>query len=301
MLDSWDNNCYYFNEISDPRVLEACAKMTKYNKDNPLFDTATCGPFQAQFWQAMRTKLNTLTQEFDCWEYVPNPGKDVLPSAWAFKIKRYPDGRIKKFKGRFCARGDKQQEGIDYFETWAPVVQWLTVGVVMSLAPNSNLISVQCDITAAFIHARVSVTETIHVHQPRGFHHGNGDEVLCLKRTLYGLKQSPRYFFAYITERLIKQGLTASKYHPCLFMNQSIIIIVYVIDILIYGRSEAEIDKLIERLKNDNIALHKEGTAEGYLGVDIQRDGDNISLKQEGSTKRIIQALGLDEKIINPH
>jgi hypothetical protein len=98
MLDSWDNDDYYFNEISNPRVLEARANTSKYNEDNPSFDTATRGPFQAQFWQAMRTKFNTLTQDFDCWEYVPNPGKDVLPSTWAFKIKRYPDGLIKKFK-----------------------------------------------------------------------------------------------------------------------------------------------------------------------------------------------------------
>jgi hypothetical protein len=54
----------------------------------------------------MRIELNTLINEFDCWEYVPNPGKNVLPSTWAFKIKRYPDGRVKKFKARFCARGD---------------------------------------------------------------------------------------------------------------------------------------------------------------------------------------------------
>jgi hypothetical protein len=83
-------------------------------------------------------------------------------------------------------------------------------------------------------------------------------------------------------------------------MNKSIIVIVYVDNILIYGRSEAEIDKLIECLKNDNIALHKEGTAEGYLGVDIQREGVNKSLKQEGLTKRIIQALGLDTKCSTP-
>ena len=109
-----------------------------------------------------------------------------------------------------------------------------------------NLISVQCDITAAFIHRRVSITETIYVHQPQGFHQGNGNEVLRLKRTLYGLKQSPRYFFEYITERLIKQGLSVSKFDPCLFMNNSLIVIIYVDDILIYGRSEAEIDNLIK-------------------------------------------------------
>ncbi len=159
MLDSWDNDSYYFNEISNPPVLEALAKTSKYNEDNPFFDTATRGPFQAQFWQAMRTEFNTLTQDFDCWEYVSNPGKDILPSTWAFKIKHYPDGRVKKFKARFCARGDKQQEGINYFETWAPVVQWSMVQIVMTLALKLNLISVQWDITAAFIHARVPVRD----------------------------------------------------------------------------------------------------------------------------------------------
>jgi hypothetical protein len=191
VLDSWNTDEYYFNEVSDPCVLEARTTKSKYNKDNPSFDTATRGPFQAQFWQAMRIEFKTLTEEFDCWEYVPNPGTHVLPSTWAFKIKRYPDGRVKKFKARFCARGDRQQEGIDYFETWAPVVQWSTVRIVMTLAVKLNLISVQCDITAAFIHGCVPPTETIYVHQPRGFHRGNGDEVLRLKRTLYGLKQSP--------------------------------------------------------------------------------------------------------------
>ena len=142
ILDSWNTDEYYFNDVPGPRVLEARIKKSKYNKDNPSFDTATRGPFQAQFWQAMRIKFKTFTKEFECWEYVPNPGKNFLPSTWAFKIKRYPDGRVKKFKARFCARGDRQQEGIDYFETWAPVVQWLTVRIVMTLAVKLNLISV---------------------------------------------------------------------------------------------------------------------------------------------------------------
>jgi hypothetical protein len=131
------------------------------------------------------------TQGIYCWEYVPNPGQNVLPSTWAFKIKCYPDGWVKKFKAKFCAGGDKQQDGIDYFETWAPVVQWSTVGFVMTLAVTLDLISVQCNITATFIHARVPVTKTIYIHQPRGFNCRNGDEVLWLKRTLYRLKQSP--------------------------------------------------------------------------------------------------------------
>ena len=65
-LDSWDTDKYFFNDISDPRMLEACTKTTKYNKDNPSYDTTTGGPFQAQFWQAIITEFNTLTKDFDC-------------------------------------------------------------------------------------------------------------------------------------------------------------------------------------------------------------------------------------------
>jgi hypothetical protein len=166
------------------------------------------------------------------------------------------------------------------------------VQIVMILAIKLNLISIQCDITAAFIHGCVPPTETIYVHQPRGFNRGNGDEVLRLKQTLYGLKQSPRYFFHYLTKRLVKQGLIASNLDPCLFMSKTLIVMIYIDDVLIYGRSTDEIDNLIKRLRKDDIALNKEDTAEGYLGVDIQQDGDKISLLQEGLTKRIITALG---------
>jgi hypothetical protein len=192
-LDTFDGGQgVYFNDIANPRILEARKTQgSKYSVDNPLFDTAMRGPFQAEFWQAMRVKLHTLIKEFDCWDYVLNPKKNVLPSTWAFKIKQYPDRQVKKFKACFCARGDRQKEGIDYFETWAPVVMWSTVQIVMVLTAKLKLIFVQCDITAAFIHGRVPVTETIYINQPRGFHHGNGDKVLRLKRTLYGLKQSP--------------------------------------------------------------------------------------------------------------
>ncbi len=225
---------------------------------------------------------------------------NVLPSTWAFMIKRYPDGSVKKVKACFCAHSDRQKEGINYFKTWAPIVQWSTVRIVMILAIKLNLTSVQCDITAAFVHGWVPPTETIYVHQPRGFHCGKGDEVLRLKCTLYGLKQSSRYFFQYLTERLVKQGLTASNLDPCLFISKRLIVVIYVDDILIHGISAKEIDELIENLKKDDISLHKEGTAEGYLGVDSQKEGNNITLLQEGLTKRTISMLGLDYKYSTP-
>ncbi|KAL7474989.1 hypothetical protein ACHAW6_000928 [Cyclotella cf. meneghiniana] len=52
---------------------------------------------------------------------------NVIDSIWAFKRKQFSDKMVKKFKARLCAHGDEQMEGVDYFETYAPVVQLTTV------------------------------------------------------------------------------------------------------------------------------------------------------------------------------
>lgn len=80
-LDSWASEEHYFNDISDPWLLAARSASLKYNEDDPSFDTATRGPFQAQFWKAMYNELTTLIQVFDCWDCVPRtPNMNVLPS-----------------------------------------------------------------------------------------------------------------------------------------------------------------------------------------------------------------------------
>jgi hypothetical protein len=128
ILNSWESDDIYITDIPDPRLLAVRSSASKYNEDNLSWDTATKGPFQAEFWQAMRVELNTLVNKLRCWDLAPRlPHMNVLPSTWAFKIKWFPDSSVKKFKVQFCARGDHQKEGINFFETWAPVVQWSTI------------------------------------------------------------------------------------------------------------------------------------------------------------------------------
>jgi hypothetical protein len=62
----------------------------------------------------------------------------ALPSAWAFKCKCFPDGIIRNLKARFCARGDCQIEGLDFFETFAPVLAWETIRIIMIDRRSSN-------------------------------------------------------------------------------------------------------------------------------------------------------------------
>ena len=174
----------------------------------------------------------------------------ILHMTWAFKLKRYPDGLAKKFKARFCVRGDKQIEGVDYFQTWAPVVQWTTVRSMMILATNKNLCSAQADITAAFVHAPLDDGEDIYVHQPKGFE-VPGDYVLKLNRSVYGIKQAPRNFFNYLKKHLKRQGLKQSEFDPCLFVGVKVIAIVYVDDILFFAPNDDDINTVIANLSKE--------------------------------------------------
>ncbi len=135
---------------------------------------------------------------------------NVINSTWAFKCKRYPDGLIKKFKASFCARGDQQLEGIDFFETYALVVQWTTIHLMFSLEVLLGLKSLQGNVICAFLHADLEENKKIYIDMPMGFaQYGNNGKKMCLKlkKTLYGLSQSPRAFWKYITVKLQECGL----------------------------------------------------------------------------------------------
>ncbi len=93
-------------------------------------------------------------------EYDSETMPNVIQLTWAFKCKRFPNGLIEKFKACFCARGDMQLEGVDFFETYAPVVQWTTIRLMFILEVLLGLKSKQGDITCAFLHADLAPDET---------------------------------------------------------------------------------------------------------------------------------------------
>jgi hypothetical protein len=111
-------------EYQHPLILQMKANA----EDNPTWEEAMNGPDQVWYWKAMEQELSTLEENMDSWDVIPKElWMNVLPSTWAFKCKRFPDGAFRNLKARFCVRGDRQKEGIDYFDTFAPVVSWPTV------------------------------------------------------------------------------------------------------------------------------------------------------------------------------
>ena len=199
-------------------------------EDNPNFGQAMNGPYSEGFWDASAKEISTL-QKLRSWTQVKRTqGMNVIQSTWAYKIKRFPDGLIRKLKARFCVRGDMQIEGVDFFNTFSPVVQWATVRLMLNLSTTLGLESVQVDYVSAFCQAPIH--EDVYVELPRGWQTLNKigieedfkkDHVLKLNQSLYGLRQSPRNFFMFLKGNLEKAGFRQSKMDPCLFISEKVV------------------------------------------------------------------------------
>lgn len=280
-----------------PLMLQAKAAASK--EDNLNWWQAMNGPFSEEYWKAACVEVETL-ESMEAWDVVEREDRmNVLPSTWAFKCKCFPDGLIKKSKARFCARGDKQIEGVDFFDTYAPVVQWISIWLMLILECLLGLVSKQGDGTCAFLHAHLPEDEKVFVEMPLGFKQydcSGRTKVLKLKRTLYGLQQSPRAFWQYVTERLQKCGMTQSEFNPCLFISDTVICVVYVDNLLFWSAEESHINSLGEELRTLGVLLEEEGNAAGFLGVQLTHLADGrISMTQCGLIERIITVLGMDE------
>jgi hypothetical protein len=156
---------------------------------------------------------------------------------WWLRAKRYLDGRMRKHKARFCVRGDRQVEGVDYTDKYSPVVSWSTVRMLITLSLKEDLYTRQVDFSNAFVQALLNPDEHIYMDAPRGFEYcdGNNTEphVLKLKRSLYGLVQAPLYWGNHLKDALEKQGLKQSASDPCMYCGDGIVVVTYVDDCLL--------------------------------------------------------------------
>jgi hypothetical protein len=273
------------------------------DEDTPNWTKAINGPNSEGFWEGMWKEIVTL-QKLGAWEQVPRPkGVNVILTTWAFKIKRYPSGLVRKLKSRFCVRGDMQKDGIDVFETFAPVVSWTTVRLLLILSVILDLKTAQVDYTSAFCQAPMKTD--VYVALPNGWRTLNRmglpdmfkeDHVLKLKRSLYGQKDAPRIFFEFLKENLLKCGYRQSDHDPCLFISDTVICLCYVDDCLFFGKEQSEIDKSIQAIRDTGMDLNYEDDVAGFLGVHIDhREDGTVELTQTGLIDRIIDALGVAE------
>ena len=176
----------------------------------PTWNQAMNGPDAEGFWEAMAIEIRTL-EKMEAWEVVEREvWMEVVPTTFAFRMKLTADGMRAKLKARFCVRGDKEVEGVCCDETFAPVVHWNTMRLLLTMVAQLNLESTQVDCAAAFTHAPIPKPEghelmdeeeqkrhNMCVQLPRGFNADKPGMVLKLDKNLCGSKSAPRNWFKF--------------------------------------------------------------------------------------------------------
>jgi len=124
-------------------------------------------------------------------------------------------------------------------------------------------------------------------------------KVLKLKKSLYGLRQSPLNFFKRLRDALVSRGFKQSESDPCLFISKKVICVCYVDDCLFFARYQVDIGKVIASLQDENkpdqLLLSVEDDVAGFLGILMtKKDDGTIELIQTGLIDRIIRTMGLD-------
>lgn len=159
---------------------------------------------------------------------------------------------MKQLKARLVTKGYEQEEGLDYLETFSPVVRTATIRLVLNVAVAKGWSIRQLDVSSAFLHGELK--EPVYMYQPPGFDNPNRPNHVCrLTKALYGLKKAPRAWFDTFSEFLIDFGFCCSKSDPSLFTyhkgDKTLVLLLYVDDILLTGSDEALLQDLLASLK----------------------------------------------------
>ncbi|GJZ60473.1 retrovirus-related pol polyprotein from transposon TNT 1-94 [Tanacetum coccineum] len=173
----------------------------------------------------------------EVWELVPPPDKAfVISLKWIYKVKLDELGGILKNKARLVARGYRQEEGIDFEESFAPVARLEAIRIFLAFAAHMNMVIYQMDVKTAFLNG--NLREEVYVKgQPDGFvDPDKPNHVYKLKKALYGLKQAPRAWYDMLSSFLISNDFSKGSVDPTLFIrregNELILVQIYVDDII---------------------------------------------------------------------
>uniref|UniRef100_A0A2N9J940 Integrase catalytic domain-containing protein n=1 Tax=Fagus sylvatica TaxID=28930 RepID=A0A2N9J940_FAGSY len=246
---------------------------------------------------AMQAEMDAL-QANQTWELVPLPsGEKSVGCKWVFTVKYLADGSIDRYKARLVAKGFTQIPGKDFGATFAPVAKLTSVRLLVSLAASHSWPLHQLDVKNAFLHG--NLLETIYMDPPPGFQ-AEGEyagKVCRLRKSLYGLKQSPRAWFSRFSEVILSMEFVRCHFdHTCFIRRHSdgrcIILLVYVDDIILTGDDTPGITNVKQSL-GKVFEVKDLGALKYFLGIEVARSRHGISLSQRKYTLDLLQETGM--------
>ncbi|KAL2945484.1 Retrovirus-related Pol polyprotein from transposon TNT 1-94 [Bienertia sinuspersici] len=268
----------------------------------------------SEWVESMNEELEALESN-NTWEITDlPPNKKPIGCKWLYRIKYNPDGSVERHKSRLVVLGNRQQYGIDYDETFAPVAKLATVRSFLGVAAIKGWSIHQMDVKNAFLHG--DFMETVYMKLPPGYlgigylgmghrmkvgdklNQSNQSNKVCkLNKSLYGLKQAPRQWFAKLKEVLIEYSFKQSKSDYSLFTkregNTFTAILVYVYDLLIASNDENAINDVKSFLSNQ-FHMKDLGVLRYFLGIEVDRTNDGIFLSQRKYIKDLLKEYQME-------
>jgi histone deacetylase 1/2 len=276
---------WHTSRSSDPTMLTT---------EPPDYRVALSSPH----WRTTMETEFTALQRNHTWRLVPpRSGLNIIDCKWVFKIKRKADGTIDRYKARLVAKGFKQRYGLDYEDTFSPVVKPTTIRLLLSMALTHGWHIRQLDIQNAFLHGVLE--EEVFMRQPPGFEDTSHAGYLChLEKALYGLRQAPRAWHARLGSVLATLGFTPSTADTSLFILRcpsiTVYLLVYVDNIILVSSSSAAADRLVSKL-GSSFALKDLGPLHYFLGVEVHSQGRGLLLSQRKYAMELLHRAGLQK------
>lgn len=245
-----------------------------------------------QAWkQSMDEELDTLQNKRHCWEVVPYPKQgrpNYLRCHFVYKVKM-KQGKIDRYKSRLVVDGSRQVEGIDYTDSFAPVVKYTTLRIFLAISTVYNMQVHQIDVESAFIYAPLSEVVYMHPHPAMNLPPGH---CVRLLKSLYGLRQSPRNWNTHLHDFITHIGLRQSKLDHCIYIGiintHTVLIAVFVDDILIAAEN-LDVINHVKSLFSKQYRIKDMGLAEEFLNIRITQRPGEITIDQEPYVRTLLE------------
>ncbi|KAI3770566.1 hypothetical protein L6452_01704 [Arctium lappa] len=246
---------------------------------------------------AMQEELTEFTRN-KVWNLVPRPSdKTVIGTKWVFRNKLDEHGTVTRNKARLVAQGYRQEKGIDYDETFAPVARLEAIRLFFAYAVYKDFIVYQMDVKSAFLNGKLN--EEVYVEQPPGFYDPKyPNYVYKLDKALYGLKQAPRAWYDTLSSFLISENFERGKSDNTLFFRKIkghiILVQIYVDDIILGSTNPSLCTRFAERMKKE-YKMSMMGELTYFLGLQIKQSDKGTFICQGKYVKDMLKKFDLTQ------
>ncbi|GJV89959.1 retrovirus-related pol polyprotein from transposon TNT 1-94 [Tanacetum coccineum] len=280
----------FVNPFSTPSTSVAESSSSQYVDPSNMHTFYQPYPHEYQW-----TKDHPLEQfkRLDVWVLVPAPDNiKPLTLKWLFKNKQDEENMVIQNKTHLVVRGYRQEEGIDFKESFALIARIKAIKIFLAYAAHKSFTVFQMDVKTTFLHG--TLKEDVYVCQPEGFIDADHlSHVYKLNKALYGLKQAPGTWYDELSKFLLQNHFFKDTIDPTLFikcLNDDILVVQVYVDDIIFGSTNPRYSQLFDDLMKSRFEMSMIGEMTFFLGLQV----NHIFINQSNYMLEILKKYGME-------